>query len=81
MIKIVFIQEEKVLEYLIESKPKFLKPADSMLGMDKQQLEKQVNGVADKLMIHCYPERSARLRYLYGILSKKFSENVWVYYI
>lgn len=65
-----------MLEYLVEAKPRFLNPADSMLGMDAQQLHKLVYGVADKLTIHCYPERGDRLRYLYDILATKLSGNV-----
>lgn len=64
------------MEYLIESQPPFLKVGNSMLGIDKQQLENQMHGVADKLTIHCYQERGDRLRYLYGILTKKLTGNV-----
>ncbi|XP_035705228.1 uncharacterized protein LOC110847753 isoform X2 [Folsomia candida] len=68
-------RETSVLEYLIESQPPFLKVGNSMLGIDKQQLENQMHGVADKLTIHCYQERGDRLRYLYGILTKKLTGN------
>jgi hypothetical protein len=54
-----------------------MKVGDSMLGIDQHGLEKQVNGIADKIIIHGHSERGDRLRYLYQVLSKKLSEQVF----